>query len=98
MRLALDGILNHSIVPLRIATFVGLAIALVTVIAAIFFIVARFAYGQEWPAGFTTMTVLILASLGVNALFLGIIGEYLGRMFQQMKNRPITVVDTRINI
>ena len=98
LRLALDGILNHSIVPLRIATFVGLTIALLTVFAALFFIVGRFAYGQEWPAGFTTMTVLILASLGINALFLGIIGEYLGRMFQQMKKRPITVVDTRINI
>jgi polyisoprenyl-phosphate glycosyltransferase len=98
VKLALDGILNHSIVPLRIATYVGLAIAALTVLGALAFIVARVAFEQEWPAGFTTITVLILVSLGVNALFLGIIGEYLGRMFQQMKHRPITIIDDRINL
>ena len=95
--LALDGILNHSIIPLRIATFVGLIISAATLIAALGYIAAWLVFGGEWPAGFTTITVLILISLGINALFLGIIGEYLGRMFQQSKNRPVTIIDDRIN-
>src|SRR5256885_9460553 len=96
--LAVDGILNHSIVPLRIATVLGIVVSALTVLGAIAYVVGHVVSGQDWPRGFTTITVLILISLGVNALLFGIIGEYVGRMFQQMKNRPVTIIEDRINL
>jgi dolichol-phosphate mannosyltransferase len=53
--------------------------------------------GAPWPAGFATLAVLILASLGITSMFLGIIGEYLGRIYQQLKGRPLTIIETAIN-
>lgn len=96
IKLAVDGILNHSIVPLRIATFTGIALSALMVLVIGVFMVGKFAYGQNWPAGFATTTILILFSLSVNALFLGIIGEYLGRIYQQMKKGPNIIIEAEI--
>lgn len=97
-RLAFDGILNHSIVPLRLATYTGLLISFITFIGLIFYFVARTVFDAKWPAGFATTTILILFSLSLNALFLGIIGEYLGRIYQQVKKKPLTIIEEKRNI
>lgn len=91
MKLALDGILNHSIVPLRIASFFGISISLLTASLAGVYIIAKFFFRHTWPAGFTTLTILILFGISINSLFLGIIGEYLGRIYQQTKKKPIVI-------
>lgn len=96
-QLALDGILNHSIVPLRLATFTGLAISGATAIGLVCYLVGKFYFGQDWPAGFATTTAIGLMTLSLNALFLGIIGEYLGRIYKQVKSRPITVIERSID-
>ncbi len=96
-RLALDGIVNQSVVPLRMATYVGISVAVLTVIASVGYIVAYYTVGFRAPAGFTTTTVLILGSMGINALLLGIIGEYLGRMYLQMKNRSLTIIERELH-
>ena len=95
--LALDGIVNQSIVPLRIAIYVGLSVAGLTVLASFGYIIAYFTVGFRAPAGFTTITVLILGSLGINALMLGVIGEYLGRMYLQLKNRSVSIVERELH-
>lgn len=95
--LALDGILSHSVVPLRLATYTGLLLAGVTVVGSVGYLVGRLAFGKAWPAGFATTTVLLLLSLSVNSLFLGIIGEYLGRIFQQVRLRPEVVIEYAID-
>jgi polyisoprenyl-phosphate glycosyltransferase len=95
--LALDGILNHSVVPLRIATYLGLAISLCTFLAVLGYLVGRLVFGKDWPPGFASIVVLILGSLSLNALFLGIIGEYLGRIYRQVKRRSLTVVERELN-
>jgi dolichol-phosphate mannosyltransferase len=97
MGLALDGILNHSVVPLRIATYLGLLISLLTFIGILAYGIGRLAFGANWPPGFATIVVLILGSLSLNALFLGIIGEYLGRIYRQVKHRPLTIVERELN-
>jgi glycosyltransferase involved in cell wall biosynthesis len=96
MGLALDGILNHSVVPLRIATYLGLAISILTVLAILGYATGRLFFGTSWPPGFASIIILILGSLGLNALFLGIIGEYLGRIYKQVKRRPLTIVEQEI--
>jgi polyisoprenyl-phosphate glycosyltransferase len=95
--LALDGILNHSVVPLRIATYLGLAISLVTFLGIVGYGVGRLFLGKNWPPGFATVIILILGSLSLNALFLGVIGEYLGRIYRQVKRRPLTIVERELN-
>jgi dolichol-phosphate mannosyltransferase len=95
--LAFDGILAHSTVPLRIATFTGLAVSLMTFFGIIAYFIGRVLFGKEWPAGFATTTVLILLSLSLNALFLGVIGEYVGRIYRQVRRRPITVIEKEID-
>lgn len=95
--LALDGILNHSIVPLRMATYLGLLVALCTFGALAFYVIGGLFFARTWPPGFATITVLILASLSLNALFLGVIGEYLGRMYRQMKKGSLTIIQEEID-
>lgn len=96
-KLAFDGILAQSTVPLRLATYTGLIVALLTFLGVVAFVVGRFFFGQEWPAGFALTTVLILLSLSVNALFLGIVGEYVGRIYRQVRQRPLTIIEQRID-
>lgn len=90
--LALDATLSHSVVPLRIATFAGLLLCGATVLMIAGYSVSRLIFGQQWPAGFTTTVVLVLLGMGMNGLFLGIIGEYLARIYQHLKGTSRVIV------
>ena len=96
--LALDGILNHSIVPLRISTYFGLAVSALTLVSVVGYVITKLVFGSQWPAGFATIAALLLASISINAMLLGIIGEYLGRMYRQMKKQPLTIIEDVINV
>lgn len=98
IRLATEGIYAHSTIPLKIATYVGIAIALVTSIVMAFYILGRIFFDDFWPAGFATTTVLILFGISLNALFLGVIGEYIARIHHQVRSRPTVVIQKILNI
>jgi hypothetical protein len=51
----------------------------------------------DWPAGFTTLAALILLSISINAMLLGIIGEYLGRMYRQVRDSPLSIIEAAID-
>jgi dolichol-phosphate mannosyltransferase len=91
--LAIDGILNHSVVPLRLSTYFGLAVSAITLLSILGYAAAKIIFGSQWPAGFATLAALILASISINAMLLGIIGEYLGRMYRQLKRQPLTIIE-----
>lgn len=91
--LALDGILNHSVVPLRLSTYFGMAVSVLTLLCIFGYTAAKLITHAQWPAGFATLAALILASISINAMLLGIIGEYLGRMYQQLKKQPLTIIE-----
>lgn len=95
--LAADGVLNHSLVPLRVASGVGLVVGTTTTLLILVYLAGRLVFGQQWPAGFATTTMLLLLSITLNALFLGVIGEYLGRIFMQVKGRPVPIIEARLN-
>jgi polyisoprenyl-phosphate glycosyltransferase len=98
IKLAADGILNHSIFPLRIATWLGIFVSSLTFILSFLYLLGRLFLNQfQWPAGFATTTILILLTLSVLSLFLGIIGEYLGRIYQQLKGRSTVVIEQKID-
>jgi dolichol-phosphate mannosyltransferase len=95
--LALDGIVNQSVVPLRVATYVGIGISFFTLLAIFGYLVAYFTVGFRAPAGFTTITILILGSLSINAMLLGILGEYIGRMYLQMKKKSLSIIERELH-
>lgn len=95
--LAFDGILHHSTVPLRLATAIGLVAFGLTFLGILYYLLARLFFGGEWPQGWTTLAILVLFSIGLNALLLGIIGEYIGRIFKNVKTLPLVIVENVID-
>ncbi|MFB0613102.1 glycosyltransferase family 2 protein [Aurantiacibacter poecillastricola] len=96
--LAVDGVLNHSLVPLRLASFMGMAIGFLSILAIFIYLLGRVVFGQAWPAGFATTTILLLISISINAIFMGIIGEYLGRVFLQSKSASRPIIQESLNL
>jgi dolichol-phosphate mannosyltransferase len=96
--LAVDGLITHSIFPLRLAAFIGLGTSVATCAASFLYIVLRLFFGFDWPAGFATTTVLLLFGISLNGIFLGIIGEYVGRIYNQVRSRPTTVIEYSVNL
>lgn len=94
INMALDGILNHSTIPLRISSMTGIIIGLLTVIGILGFLIGKLMYGMDWPAGYATIVILLLVALSVNAIFLGIMGEYIGRIYKQSKGVRVIVEDS----
>lgn len=95
--LAVDGVLNHSLLPLRLASIAGIVIGMLSLVLTFIYIVGRLVLGQEWPAGFATTTILLLMSISINAIFMGIMGEYIGRLFLQAKNDSQPIIEAKLN-
>lgn len=95
--LAVDGLVNHSLLPLRLASTVSLLAGLFTFLVLLGYLVGKLLFGQEWPPGFATLVVLLLMSMTLNAMFLGILGEYIGRIFLQTKNINAPIVEAALN-
>lgn len=87
---AIDGIIGYSTTPLRIATFLGSVTAVAAVIYMIIVILEKVITGIDIP-GYATIIVLILLLGSMQLFCIGIIGEYVGRTFEQSKNRPIYI-------
>ena len=87
---AIDGIIGYSTKPLRIATFLGGASAFAAFVYLIVVLLEKLVGGIDIP-GYATIIVLILFLGGMQLLCIGIIGEYVGRTFEQSKNRPVYI-------
>lgn len=88
MNYAIDGIIGFSTKPLRLATYLGMVTALAAVVYTIFVVLEKLVWHTTIP-GYATIVVLILLLGGMQLFCIGIIGEYVGRTFEQSKNRPI---------
>ncbi|MDI1264418.1 MAG: glycosyltransferase, partial [bacterium] len=97
LRLAMDGIIAHSSLPLQFSFYVGLSIATASVVLASFYLVLRLFSHQYLPPGFTTTQILILFGIGLNSLFLGVLGIYVGRIYDQVRMRPPTIISELVN-
>jgi polyisoprenyl-phosphate glycosyltransferase len=95
--LALDGILAFSVVPLRIATALGLFGLLGGLVFGVYALVARIATGAA-PQGFTALALLQIGFGGTVLLMLGVLGEYVGRIYEEVKARPIYVIERTFGV
>lgn len=92
INLAIDGITSFTTAPLRIATITGIIISAVAFIYIVYLII-RPLFGVSTGAGYSSTLAVILFLGGVQMLFLGIIGEYVGRIFNETKQRPLYLIE-----
>jgi dolichol-phosphate mannosyltransferase len=97
LRFAIDGITSFSILPLRFATYLGMVISMLSVATAIWALVARFVF-RSTVQGWTAEVVLVSLLAAVQLLMIGILGEYVGRIYEQVKGRPIYVAGDTVNL
>ena len=93
--LAIDGITSASTMPLRIWSYIGVVVAFFSLLYAIFLIIRTTIFGIDMP-GYASMMVAILFFGGLQLISLGVLGEYVGRILVETKQRPIYVVRQRI--
>lgn len=96
VRYALDGVFSFSRLPLRMLTYAGLFIAFVGFSVGVFFIVRRLLGIEVAQTGFTTLVTLTLFIGGVQLIGIGVLGEYLGRVYDEVKRRPNYIVKRRV--
>lgn len=89
---ALDGVVSFSTVPLRASFYGGLAIAAIAVLYALFILGRVLIFGIDTP-GYASLLIAVLGMGAIQLVSIGIIGEYLGRLFLEVKGRPIYVVE-----
>ena len=89
---ALDGVVSFSTAPLRAWFYVGVVIAAIAVLYALFIVTRVLLFGVDTP-GYASLLIAVLLMGAIQLLSLGIIGEYLGRLFLEVKGRPIYVIE-----
>jgi polyisoprenyl-phosphate glycosyltransferase len=90
--LALEGITSFTVMPLKLATYLGLMVALMSAVYAAQVVVKTLIIGNP-VAGYPSLMTVVLFLGGVQLMFLGVIGEYLGRVFNETKQRPLYLVE-----
>ncbi len=92
LRFALDGITSFSYLPLQLATYFGFLVAAISMVALIAVVILRLTGSQTNFYGQASTLVSVLFLGGIQLIFLGIIGEYLGRIYDEVKQRPLYIV------
>ena len=97
IRFATDAVISFSFIPLRLATWLGLMTIILAFVGIIYALVLRLYTDQShWVRGWTSIFTAVLFIGGVQLISLGIIGEYLGRIYSEVKRRPLYLVQERL--
>lgn len=92
IRYALDGVISFSNKPLRAATYSGFIISAIAFLLALYYFITFFAFHKQAGSGFTTIILCVLFLGGVQLITIGILGEYVGRIYEEVKRRPLYIV------
>jgi polyisoprenyl-phosphate glycosyltransferase len=98
LKFALDGISSFSEKPLRLSSHLGFAVTVLSLLAAVFIIIRKAVYHDQLIAGWASVMVTVLFMGGIQLLSIGILGEYVGRIFRQSKGRPLYIIAEKINV
>lgn len=94
---AMLGFVNHSKVPLRLASFIGFGVGLISLLVAAGYFVYKLIFWDEFVLGTAPLVIGLFFFSSVQLFFIGIIGEYIGAIYTQVKNHPLVVEKERIN-
>jgi polyisoprenyl-phosphate glycosyltransferase len=98
LRYALDGVFSFSYLPLRMLTYVGGMVSALGLVLGCFFVVRRLLNVEVAQTGFTTLVTLVLFLGGVQLVGIGVLGEYLARVYDEVKQRPPYVIKRRTGL
>jgi dolichol-phosphate mannosyltransferase len=96
IRFAVDGICGHSTKPLELITLLGTTLSGLSFLGALFYFAWYLFVVRKPPQGFTTLVILILLSTSVQTAFIGLLGEYIGRIFKNTRHIPAPIIERRI--
>jgi dolichol-phosphate mannosyltransferase len=97
IKYAMDGMLSFSYKPLKVATYLGFLVSFLTFGLGLFYVITFFTMHKQ-VSGFTTIIVCILFLGGVQLITIGILGEYIGRIYEEIKQRPLYVVQETLGV
>jgi polyisoprenyl-phosphate glycosyltransferase len=97
LKFAVDGILSFSQAPLKLASALGLASSAVAFVFIVYGIVVKIFAPERVIAGWSSVFTAVLFVGGIQLISLGVLGEYIGRIYEEIKNRPLYIVDEEIN-
>jgi len=95
--LGIQGIVNHSKIPLRLATILGFVSSVLSLLAAFVYFVMKMLFWYNLPIGVAPVIIGLFGVASVQLFFLGVLGEYVGSIYTQVRNRPLVIEQERIN-
>ena len=98
LKIGFNGLFGFSTFPLQFMMWTGFGIALLSVVGILFVIALKITFGDDYPLGIPTITVLVLFIGGVQLAAVGVLGEYIGRIYDEVRQRPLYVVDRAFNV
>lgn len=94
---AMSGVINHSRFPLRLATFSGFFLGGISLFVAVAYLIYKLLYWDTFTLGLAPLIIGVFFFSSVQLVFIGIIGEYIGTILTQVKNRPLAVIEETLN-
>lgn len=98
IKLALDGIISFSFKPLRVAEYLGFFAVIVAIIIFLYAFIYRIVGGKNLVTGWASIMTTVTFLGGVQLITIGILGEYIGRIYDESKERPLYIIEEEINI
>jgi dolichol-phosphate mannosyltransferase len=98
LKIAFNGLFGFSTTPLQVSLWTGVSIAAVSVLIILFMLFSKLVLHMDYPVGIPTITVLVLFIGGVQLISLGVIGEYIGRIYDEVRRRPHYIVNRAHNV
>jgi dolichol-phosphate mannosyltransferase len=98
LKIGFNGLVGFSNKPLSLVLLLGFAIAFFSALLGLWMVFSKFVVGTEYPTGIPTLTILVLFMGGVQLACVGIVGEYIGRIYDEVRGRPMYIIERKVNI
>jgi len=98
LRIGFNGLFGFSIFPLSLMLWTGFGVLLFSLAMIVFILAAKVAFGMDYPMGVPTIIILVLFMGGVQLMAIGVLGEYIGRIYDEVRRRPQFVVERAVNV
>lgn len=98
LKIGLNGLIGFSNLPLSLLMYLGIIILCGSIVGSGYIVIARFVLGQSYPLGTPSILIVLFFLTGLSLFSIGLLGEYIGRIYDEVKQRPLYIVDQAVNI